>query len=206
MRAEALAMTETEPVPEYSWYVVMVQAETARYVDEETEDVAIGREFIAEHHLRLAGFLTFLPFLKVRKRYKIPSRDEWKVLWVRRAYFPRYLFVRVPASRGLYEVNNAFGVATVVHHGSEPLRVPEAVIDELKRRADNRGEIDKVDTTKRPRFKEGEVVIFNDNSPFQGLVATVSVDTGSNVRIWIAELLGKKREVSANPEHLRSVE
>ena len=204
----AAAMAEVDEELEVNWFAVMAEAETARVNDiDGSGELAIGREFIAQFHLRSQGFRTFLPYEMIRYHYKVPSRNEKRSRWVRRPYFPRYLFVRIGGGQSVYAVNETFGIATVVYHGIEPLRVPAAVIEELQERADIKGCIGRRDITQRIPFKSAQRVHFTAESPLAWLIeAVVEVDNGREIDIWVNQLLGERRRVSVKPEHLKPVE
>lgn len=176
----------TEPV-EIRWYAVMAGP---------------CMEFKADANLRRQGYWTYLPHLRVTKRHKIPNRDRYRVEIVNEAYFPRYLFVCFRSPRdSFYQVNETDGVATIVYCGGEPLPIPNAVMDDLMARADVDGMIGEVDKVARKRFKPGQKVKFRDESPLAGWIATVSLDAGKDVRVFL-EMLGKIREIPVDATSL----
>lgn len=157
------------------------------------------QEDAANQNLRRQGYWTFFPFERVRKRRKLPNRDQHRVEWIERPYFPRYLFVALrKPNESIYAVNETDGVSTVVYCGEEPLEVPQGVMDELMSRADVNGAVGSVDTVSRKRFRAGQEVRFVEGSPLAGFIAVVSIDRGRNVRVWL-ETLGKDREISVDP-------
>ncbi len=176
-------MTEDGP----TWYAVMTGPRM-----EETADA----------NLRQQEYATFYPFERVRQRRKIPRREQYIIEWVNKPYFPRYLFVAIRHDHeGLYAVNKTDGVSTVVYCGDEPLPIPHDVMDELMSRADVKGIVREIDTLARKKFAKGEQVKFLEESPFAGFLATVALDSGKAVRVWI-ETLGRMSEVSVPPELL----
>lgn len=119
----------------------------------------------------------------------MPNRDAFNVETVEQPYFPRYMFVALRRDAdNLYDVNETDGVATVVYCGDEPLPIPNDVMDELMERAETTGCMRHIDHVSRKRFPQGQRVEFMEGSPLAGFVATVGVDNGTKVRIWLDEL------------------
>ena len=159
-------------------------------------------EFLANTNLQRQGYWTWLPHERIRLRQKTPNRDAYKVVDIEQAYFPRYLFAALRKSNeSIYAINETDGVSTVVYQGGEPYPIPNEVMDELMARADVTGFVRQIDKVSRKRFKKGAKVKFKDESPLAGILASVSIDKGSSVRIFL-ELLGKSREISVDPDLL----
>jgi transcriptional antiterminator RfaH len=91
------------------------------------------RETLALHCLKLGGFPTYLP--RIRKRRIIRGRK----VTVTPALFPGYLFVAIELQ--WHAARWAPGVAGLIMDGIAPARVPDQVIDEIRRR-ERRGLID----------------------------------------------------------------
>lgn len=161
----------------------------------------------ADMELRRNGFRTFYPFDRFRRRRTRPGTRKVVAEWVERPHFNRYIFVKVPRHRSIYEVNETNGVSTVVYLGEKPLRIPDDVMDELMARCDDRGvivEIDELANEGRARMAPGTPVRFADNSPFAGLMSQVSVDSGKSIRVWL-EILGGEREVAVSPSMVAEI-
>jgi transcriptional antiterminator RfaH len=180
-------MTETEPDTGITWYAVLCSPQM---------------EFAADTNLRRQGLWTWLPFERVMRRRKLPNRDAFKVEKVQVPYFQGYLFaaLRRP-TESIYQINETDGVSTVIYQGDEPLPIPNDVMTELMSRADVSGCVGAVDRTARKRFPVGTKVRFVDESPLADFVATVSVDKGPAVRVFI-EMLGKIREIPVPPSSI----
>ena len=147
------------------------------------------QENLANRNLRQQGYWTFYPFERVKVRRKIANRDAYNVETVEQPYFPRYMFVALRReNESLYAVNETDGVAMVVYCGDEPLPVPNGVMTELMDRSDTLGCMRHIDHVSRKRFPAGQRVEFMEGSPLAGFIGTVSVDKGTNVRIWLDEL------------------
>lgn len=161
----------------------------------------------ADMELRRSGFRTFYPFDRFRRRRTRPGTRKVVAEWVEKPHFNRYIFVCIPHHRSIYEVNETNGVSTVVYLGEKPLRIPDAVMDELMDRGDERGvivEIDELANVERARLAPGTPIRFAENSPFAGLISQVSIDTGKAVRVWL-EILGVEREVAVSPSMVAEI-
>src|SRR5262245_47331389 len=84
------------------------------------------RERLALHCLGLAGYVTYLPRLRVQ------TRSYGRTTVTTPALFPGYCFVLVELQ--WHTARWAPGVAKIVLDGAAPARVPDAVIAELRGR------------------------------------------------------------------------
>lgn len=92
------------------------------------------REEVATTNLERQGFEVFLPRMRVqaRRRGRFVERVE--------AMFPRYLFTRLDAEHQDWSpIRSTVGVATLVRFGLKPAQVPDALVDDLRARADDEG-------------------------------------------------------------------
>lgn len=159
-----------------------------------------GQEGIAERDLWRQRFVTFYPQIRVRTTRKLPNRDLRRIEWVKRPLFSRYIFVGLEEGQGLYLVNEAAGVSTVVYFDGVPLVVPPPVMAELLTRADEAGLAGTEDrVSRRPQFAAGQMARMADCSPLAGLIAEISLDNGNEVMLWV-ELLGGRRQITVAPE------
>lgn len=164
-----------------------------------------GKERLANINLRRQGYFTFYPIQRIRRRRKMPNRITYTVETVEVPYFPRYLFVALRhPHESLYGVNETIGVSTVVYCGQEPLEIPHSVMDDLMDRADGSGAMGSVDRVARKRFHPGTTIQFRDDSVFAHFIATVSVDKGTEVRVWV-EFFGEKRELRVSPDIIADI-
>ncbi len=132
------------------------------------------------------------------------ARRSWKVL---RAYFPRYVFVKIGEGQSIYEVNHTTGVNAVVNIGGEPLEIPEPVIAELRLRADGTGllHLTPEETTEaRKRYRRGQKVRITEGI-LEGLEAVIGLDAGHEVKVWMGLFKGRV-QVSLPPEAVHPVD
>jgi transcription antitermination factor NusG len=154
-------------------------------------------EELANRNLRRAGYWTFYPHQRVRRRRKRANLEQYLVEWVNMPYYPRYLFLGLRDGEGMYGVKELDGVSTVVYSGDRPLEVPHPVMDELMAMGDSNGHVGAVDRVSRTRFKPGQRVRF-DNGPMAGLIAQISLDNGKEIGLWV-DMLGGRRQVFVDP-------
>jgi transcriptional antiterminator RfaH len=89
------------------------------------------REMVAEVNLRRQGYQVYYP------RLLRPTRIRGR--WVDRvaALFPRYLFLRLAVGhQAMGPVRSTVGVANIVRFGNDYTAVPDAVVENLRKRAD----------------------------------------------------------------------
>ncbi|HID55290.1 TPA: hypothetical protein EYP37_02085 [Candidatus Poribacteria bacterium] len=149
------------------------------------------KERWAEDNINRIGFETFLP------RYERGG--------VEKPLFPRYLFVRFdPDSDPSWpSIRYARGVVRIVSFGENgtPTPVPEAVIEEIKSRQDDRGLIRLGRLPSDP--KEGDRVRIADG-PFKGLEGIFAEDLKDGERVIVLlSLMGRQVKVDIEGRFLR---
>jgi transcription antitermination factor NusG len=155
-------------------------------------------EELANRNLRRAGYWTFYPHQRVKRKRKRANQNIYLVEWVNMPYYSRYIFAALKEGQGLYGVNECDGVSTVVYSGDRPLEVPHRVMDEIIAMGDSNGQVGAVDRVSRKPFKPGQRVRFADNNPMSGLIAEISLDNGKEIGLWV-DMLGGRRQVFVDP-------
>lgn len=146
---------------------------------------------LAERNLGRQGFHTFLPMQKVT------SRKATKFVDASRPLFPGYFFVGCDgASMPWRKINSTVGVAKLVSFAGKPSQIPNDLVDALKLRCDETGEL------KPPQvFKPGDDVILTAG-PFADFAATVET-MAADQRVWVLlDLMGQKSRVQVNASDL----
>jgi transcription antitermination factor NusG len=90
----------------------------------------------ASRNLARAGYYTFYPFERIRKRRRRGNHSV--VEWVERPYLNRYLFVCLRyTDEGFAEIEQTDGVSAIVRTrlGKVPILVPEPVMREIMGKA-----------------------------------------------------------------------
>ena len=80
--------------------------------------------------LRQLEYTPYLPRIKVQRCH------AGRIDWVYRPFLPRYLFVQ-DDGRGVSAIKRTSGVSDVVRAGLEPVRVGEAVLEQIRQREVN---------------------------------------------------------------------
>ena len=148
-------------------------------------------EWAVSRRLRLEGHDTL--FL----HYTEPVRHARRTRTVTRPLFPRYVFVALDPSQGLYNVSKTIGVHSIVGMDG-PEEIPEAVIAELRKRGDANGFCTLTPEEKqlRKRLRKGDKVRIEHGS-LTGLMGTVIMDSGPAVKLWV-----ERMKVFVHPEQL----
>ena len=87
----------------------------------------LQREALALHCLGLNGFTTYLPRLRVRKMV------HGRRITVTPPLFPGYLFIAIQNGRW-WDARWSPGIISLILDHDVPAKVPDAVIDEIRRR------------------------------------------------------------------------
>jgi len=143
-------------------------------------------EATALEHLARQGYECLLPRVRriLRNAAGLKPRIE--------SLFPNYLFLRADPDRmSLAPVRSTRGAIGLVRFGAEPVQVPDAVIDGIKRRIDADDGLIRLIT---PELAPGQGVRVMDG-PLVGWEGVfLSTESMDRVRLLL-ELLGTSREV-----------
>jgi transcriptional antiterminator RfaH len=141
------------------------------------------REGVAEVNLRRQGYDVYYPRL-VR-----PARIRGR--WVDRVapLFPRYLFLGLALDdQEIGPVRSTLGVANVVRFGNDYTPVPEAVVEDLRMRADPKTGLHRLND--HAAFKAGSRVCIVDGA-FDGLEGVFQRESGGERVVLLLGLLGR---------------
>ena len=105
-----------------------------------------NRERLALHCLRLGGFTTYMPRLLDRRLV------NGRTVIRKAALFPNYLFLQIQLQ--WHAARWCPGVIRLVLDGAQPARVPDQVIDDLKKREHNGA----IELPPPPGFQRGDQV------------------------------------------------
>lgn len=143
----------------------------------------VGREAFSAEQLAARGYEIFLPKLETRRTVE--------------PLFKGYVFLLIVDGHFL-AANTCFGVVSLIKAGERPARVPDAEIQSLKNRLNDRGVI-RLDPPPRPpprAFAKGEKVkIIVGGSRFD------AIHTGLSRRqreLVLISVLGGRREIAVS--------
>jgi transcription antitermination factor NusG len=148
------------------WYVAALQ---------------VGREDLAEWHLRRQGFVTWLP-RQLRTVQHARRRIERRV-----AFFPGYMFISLDLSRERWRpVNGTTGVRSLIMQGDRPLACPFGMVEDLQVLADPDGLLE----ADAGLSENAQVRILR--GPFAEMVGTlVRLDGSGRARVLLAMMQGQ---------------
>ncbi len=147
--------------------------------------------------LESESFRVFLPTItarNLRRRRRSSSNKQ--------PLFPGYIFTRIDLDQpGWARINYTPGVRKIVSYGSQPVAVPEPILDEIKARLRGNRPIKKSMIS----FKAGDKVKFL-GGPFEGLegIFTGTVSGKERVKV-LMELLRQSVQVEAEISCLEKV-
>jgi len=144
-------------------------------------------ELIAQSNLERQNYEVYLP----RVLQPVRLQGQWRGRIV--ALFPRYMFLCLDEGReSLAPVRSTVGVASVVHFGSNYALVPDAVIRDLRARADPDSGLHRLN--RPPLFTKGAAVRLAVY-PFGGLEGVFECLVGAERAVVLLRLLGHDARV-----------
>lgn len=151
------------------------------------------QELDAKINLERQKFTTYLPLQKQ------PIRKYGVYQVVTKPLFPRYLFIYL--SSGIDDwskIHSTRGCVSLVQFGTCPARVPQLLIEYLKKEETDR--ISKQTITSIPNFKVGDRIRILDGilSDYEGIVQVKNSQQRISVLLIIAENHTRRIDLSAN--------
>jgi transcriptional antiterminator RfaH len=141
------------------------------------------REAVAQHFLGLAGYQVYIPQMR-EQRLRRHRRVE-----IIAPLFPAYGFIAI--EQQWHSARWAIGVTALIMDGEAPARVPDQVIDEIRRR-EVRGA---VELPQAPGMRAGDRVRVT-RGPFMGLVGLYAGMSGRQRVEALFMLLGGQTHVT----------
>lgn len=150
---------------ERSWYAIQCKAKES---------------FRAAENLQNQGFEVFHPFIEVEKI------RAGKLKLIEEPLFPYYLFIYLSdATDNWRPIRSTRGVLKMLAFGSTPVKIPESLIKQLKKR---------IQPTPEKVFKAGDQVLIEEG-PFKGLQAIFATKKGDERVILLLNLLQKQQRI-----------
>ncbi|NQU69493.1 MAG: transcriptional activator RfaH [Rhodospirillales bacterium] len=123
------------------WYVINTHARS---------------EHKAAWHLANQGFRAYLPQYMKRRRH------ARRIDMVKAPLFPRYLFVELDLEQDQWRaISSTLGVSHMISGGEIPLAVPDGVIDDIRAREDETGN---VPIAREANFRKGDKLQIMDGA------------------------------------------
>ncbi len=151
----------------------------------------------AEQHLLNQGYELFRPMLKqfvVRKGKQVAVKSP---------LFPRYMFIRLDeAVSNWATIRSTRGVAGLVRFTELPAKVPESLIEYLRKQCNTENTIDM--TEKKPYvYDKGDEIEITEGS-FRGIKAIIKEQIAQDRVLLLLNLLGKKQELEVSLKQVKS--
>lgn len=150
------------------------------------------QEQMALEHLQRQGYHCYLPTLRTEKIRR------GKAVWVTEALFPRYLFIRLEtglSAKSWSPIRSTQGVSTLVHFGSQPARVDDALVQWLQQHEQALPE--------QARFQPGDAVRIT-RGPFAGLDALYQMTDAQQRAIVLIDILSRPVQLPIEPAALEA--
>ena len=153
------------------------------------------QERLALENLERQGYESYLPFIRSRRR------RSGRYISVIEPMFPRYLFLHLSDETDNWgPIRSTIGVSKLVRFGDMPARVPDDLIDALKRREDASG----VQNLPEPAFKAGEKVRIVEG-PMAGYEGIFHAKTSQERVVILLEIVGQSTRVQLAVGHIEPV-
>jgi transcriptional antiterminator RfaH len=152
------------------------------------------QEHIALENLERQLYPCYLPFFRVEKirRGEVSVSQE--------PLFPRYLFVQLDTdsqSRSWAPIHSTRGVARLVRFGSEPARVSEELVAQLREGEARSASVQRL-------FEPGQAVRIACG-PFAGVEGIFQLADGQRRAMVLIEMLSRPVSMSVDPADLRAL-
>jgi transcriptional antiterminator RfaH len=150
-------------------------------------------EMTARRHLERQGFATYLPRLVQLVRRQQRWTESIGPL------FPRYLFLQLEPGQALRPVHSTVGVSHVVRFGTRCAVVPDAIVAELRTRADPLTGLHRLRA--RPGLTPGTPVRITAG-PFDGVEGIFERRGGGERVVVLLKLLGQDASVCVSEDSI----
>jgi transcriptional antiterminator RfaH len=143
------------------------------------------QEALAEEHLRRQCYEVYCPRIRQQRR----SRGRWRQST--EPLFPRYLFVHLtPGQDNFSPVRYSTGVRDFIRFGGTPGRVPEVLIDEIRRHEDRELGVH----VAREQWQRGDAIEIVAG-PFAGSRGIFTAASGAERVVILLTLLGRENRI-----------
>ena len=148
------------------------------------------KEEYAENNLNNQGYETYRPLAKrLRKRRGVEKT-------VIESLFPRYIFIHLDQLNDNWApVRSTFGVSGIIKFGNKPAKVPDRVIEILKREGDLLAE----KAIDLDRYKQGDVVIVDQEGAFKGMEGIFQQYDAEQRTIVLLNILHTETQLTLSP-------
>ena len=150
------------------------------------------QEQIAQEQLERQDYEIYLPLASMQRR------KRGKTIRVIAPMFPRYLFINLSDKTDDWRpIRSTIGVSSLVRFGMQPAKVPDNLIDTLRKREDETG----VQILPTKKYKIGEKVRVSEG-PFEGYEAVIHAKSAKERVVLLMKVIEKFVKVELDTEHL----
>ncbi len=148
------------------------------------------KEEYAENNLNNQGYETYRPLAKrLRKRRGVEKT-------VIESLFPRYIFIHLDQLNDNWApIRSTFGVTGIIRFGNKPAKVPDRVIEILKREGDLLAE----KAIDLDRYKQGDAVIVDQEGAFKGMEGIFQQYDAEQRTIVLLNILHTETRLTLSP-------
>lgn len=145
--------------------------------------------------LRNQGFEMFLPYIKVKKKYRGRVRE------VTEPMFPRYLFLHMDKARtNTAPIRSTLGVVGMVRFGNRQLPVPESFMQLLLQQCNEQGLYEGYRQPEPDLNTEVEIV----EGPFAGLKGILQARSAQERVVILINIMGGEKAITMPSGHIMS--
>ncbi len=164
-----------------SWWLVTTKAKKDEY---------------AEDNLKNQGYETYRPLAKRLRTYRGVQKTVIESL------FPRYIFIHLDQLNDNWApIRSTYGVSNFVSFGNKPARVPDKIINILKKEQDLLAEraID------LDRYKPGDTVIVEEDGAFKGMEGVFQSYDAEQRSLILLNILNSETILAISPAQISAV-
>lgn len=153
------------------------------------------QEKLAEENLERQGYETYLPMAEIRRKRRGRS------VRVIDPMFPRYLFIHLSDETDDWRpIRSTLGVASLVRFGQDPARIPNQLIDALRKRETESG-YHKLEAT---TVAKGTPVRIAEG-PFEGFEGLYQCSTGKERVVLLLQIAEQAVKIDVLASHIEPV-
>ncbi len=153
------------------------------------------QEPVALDNLQRQGYEAYLPLIRNRRRRK------GQYLALVEPMFPRYLFIHLSDQTDNWgPIRSTLGVANLVRFGDMPARIPDDLVELLRRREDASG----VQDLPPPEFRTGDRVRVAEGA-LAGYEGIFQASSGNERVVILLDVVGQSTRVQLPTGHIEPV-
>lgn len=151
---------------------------------------------LAESNLVNQGYEIYRPMARRLRKFRGKMKPRIESL------FPGYIFIHLDElNDNWHPIRSTYGVNKLLTFGNKPARVPDVIIDTLKREEKKLAE----KAIDLDRYKKGETVIVTQEGPYKGMQGIFYAYEGEERVQILLNILHQEAKLSISPGEISSV-